>query len=61
MVPEIAHRGAFEYSEEEENEAHGSGECHGGIENVCVNAIDRDAKKGDDDGELGDNASQNVE
>jgi hypothetical protein len=47
----------LEQGKEEENEANGSGEDHGGVENVGVDTIDGDAEEGDDDGDLCDDAS----
>jgi hypothetical protein len=51
----------LEHSKKEENEANGSGEHHGSIENIGVDAIDGDAEEGDDDGELCDDAGPDVE
>lgn len=52
---------ALEDGEEKKNEADGCGERNRGIEDVCVYAIDGNAQKSDDDGDFGDDTSDNVE
>lgn len=61
MIPEIVHWRALEQSKEEENETNGSGQGYSSVKNVGVDAIDSDAKEGDDNRDFGDDAGQNIE
>ena len=60
-VPEKVDGGALEHGEKEENDANGSGQYHGGVEDVGVDTVHGDAEEGDDNRELGDNTGQHVE
>lgn len=61
LVPEIVDRLTHEDGEKQENQANDGGDRSGSIEDPGVDAVDRDAQQGDDDGYLSDDACEDVE
>lgn len=59
--PVVTDRATFEDTEEEEQQTHGHGQGPGHVENDGVSANDGDAEEGDDDGDFGDDAGQDIE
>lgn len=60
-VLEKVDRGTLKHGEKEKDDADGTGEYHGGVKNVGVDAVHGDAKEGDDNRDLGGDAGHYIE
>ena len=60
-IPEIVDGRALEDGEKEEQETDDNRDRHGGVENNDVEAIDGDPEEGEDNGDFGQNAGEDVE
>lgn len=60
-IPEIVDGRALEDGEEEEEQPDDNGDSHGDVEDHDVDAIDGDPEEGEDNGDLGQDAGENVE